>query len=275
MIPYGQQTISDNDIESVVQVLRSDWIIQAPTAPLFEAAAADYCGAEFAVAVNSATSALHLACLAMGVGPSDLVWTTPNTFVASANCALYCGASVDFVDIDSVTYSSSVACLKRKLEQAEKVGPLPKVVIPVHFAGQSCEMKEIAALSHQYGFRILQDALHAIGGKYQEQSVGNCQFSDITVFRFDSVKITTSDQGCLALTNDPVLGDLMRLYRGHGISDQKEKSQRGRSVKSGDIKRLLLVQLQNDRHTSNTWTKSNEEVGQNYFLTEDYRCPLR
>jgi len=223
MIPYGRQTISDDDIESVVQVLRSDWITQGPTVPLFEAVVADYCDAEFAVAVNSATSALHIACLALGVGPGDFVWTTPNTFVASANCALYCGASVDFVDIDPVTYNLSAACLKSKLVHAEKVGTLPKVVIPVHFAGQSCEMREIAALSRQYGFRILEDASHAIGGKYLEQPVGNCQFSDITVFSFHPVKIITSGEGGMALTNDPVLQDLMRLYRSHGISNKKEK----------------------------------------------------
>jgi len=248
MIPYGRQTISEDDIESVVQVLRSDWITQGPTVPLFEEVVANYCGAEFAVAVNSATSALHIACLAMGVGPGDFVWTTPNTFVASANCALYCGASVDFVDIDPFTYNLSAACLKSKLEQAEKAGTLPKVVIPVHFAGQSCEMKEIATLSRQYGFRILEDASHAIGGKYKEQPVGNCQFSDITVFSFHPVKIITSGEGGLALTNDPVLGELMRLYRSHGLSDQKEKM--------------------SARPESEIWRYQQVNLGYNYRMTD-------
>jgi len=223
MIPYGRQTISEEDIQSVVEVLRSDWITQGPTVPLFEKAVAQYCGAEFAVAVNSATSALHVACLAMGVGQGDLVWTSANTFAASANCALYCGANVDFVDINPVTYNISIACLKSKLEEAAKADTLPKVVIPVHFAGQSCEMEEISFLSEQYGFRVLEDASHAIGGRYQDQPVGNCRFSDITVFSFHPVKVITSGEGGMALTNDPSLGDMMRLYRSHGITNQKEQ----------------------------------------------------
>ena len=223
MIPYGRQSISDDDIESVVQVLRSDLITQGPTVPLFEEVVAGYCGAKYGVATTNATSALHVACLALGLRRGDLVWTSPNTFAASANCALYCGANIDFVDIDPVTYNLSVASLRRKLEDAEKTGKLPKIVIPVHFAGQSCEMKEIATLSKYYGFRVLEDASHAIGGRYRGQPVGNCRYSDITVFSFHPVKIITTGEGGMALTNDPALQGLMSLYRSHGISNEKEK----------------------------------------------------
>ena len=201
MIPYGRQSISDDDIESVVQVLRSDLITQGPTVPLFEEVVAGYCGAKYGVATTNATSALHVACLALGLRRGDLVWTSPNTFAASANCALYCGANIDFVDIDPVTYNLSVASLRRKLEDAEKTGKLPKIVIPVHFAGQSCEMKEIATLSKYYGFRVLEDASHAIGGRYRGQPVGNCRYSDITVFSFHPVKIITTGEGGMITLN--------------------------------------------------------------------------
>ena len=170
--------------------------------PRFEDAVASYCGASYAVAVNSATSALHIACLALGVRPGDRVWTSPNTFVASANCAIYCGAEVDFVDIDPATYNMSLTALSQKLEAAEKSGTLPKVVIPVHFAGQSCDMAGIQALAREYGFRILEDALHAIGGRYKSQPIGNCRYSDITVFSFHPVKNVTSGEGGMALSND-------------------------------------------------------------------------
>ena len=179
MIPYGRQNISQEDIDAVVEVLKSDYITQGPVVPEFEKVVANYCGAKYAVAVNSATSALHIACLALGVGQGDLVWTSPVTFVASANCARYCGADVDFVDIDPRTYNMSVSILKKKLEDAEKIGRLPKVVIPVHLAGQSCEMEAIHALSTRYGFRIIEDASHAIGGSYKGEKVGSCQYSDI------------------------------------------------------------------------------------------------
>ena len=202
MIPYGKQYISEADIEAVVEVLRSDWITQGPMVPRFEDAVASYCGASYAVAVNSATSALHIACLALGVRPGDRVWTSPNTFVASANCAIYCGAEVDFVDIDPATYNISLPELSRKLVEAASKGVLPKVVIPVHFAGQSCDMAGIQALAQEYGFLVLEDASHAIGGRYKSQPIGNCRYSDITVFSFHPVKHVTSGEGGMALSND-------------------------------------------------------------------------
>ncbi|MBP6422416.1 MAG: UDP-4-amino-4,6-dideoxy-N-acetyl-beta-L-altrosamine transaminase [Propionivibrio sp.] len=218
MIPYGRQDISEADIQAVVDVLRSDFLTQGPQVPAFERAVKTYCGAQHAVAVNSATSALHLACIALGVGPGDIVWTTPISFVASANCALYCGAAVDFVDIDPRTYNLGLDALAAKLEKAEREGKLPKVVIPVHLAGQSCEMAGIHALAQRYGFKIIEDASHAIGGKYLDEPVGNCRYSDIAVFSFHPVKIITTGEGGMALTNDPVIaGRLMRL-RSHGIT---------------------------------------------------------
>ena len=218
MIPYGRQDISEADIQVVVDVLRSDFLTQGPAVPAFEQAVADYCDTRHAIAVNSATSALHIACLALGVGPGDRVWTTPITFVASANCALYCGAQVDFVDIDPRTYNLSVERLAEKLEQAEKSEYLPKVVIPVHLCGQPCDMAGIHALSQRYGFKIIEDASHAIGGKYKSEPIGNCRYSDITVFSFHPVKIITTAEGGLALTNDPKLANRMALLRSHGIT---------------------------------------------------------
>lgn len=218
MIPYGRQSISDDDIAAVVDVLRSDFLTQGPVVPRFEQAIADYCGASFAVAVNSATSALHIACLALGVGEGDWVWTAPNTFVASANCARYCGAQVDFVDIDPITFNLCPQALAHKLTQAEQVGRLPKVVIAVHFAGQSCEMAAIHALAQQYGFRVIEDASHAIGGRYLDSVIGSCRYSDITVFSFHPVKIITTAEGGLATTQDPHLARQMQLLRSHGIT---------------------------------------------------------
>ena len=218
MIPYGRQDISPADIQAVVDVLRSDCLTQGPVVPVFEKAISDYCGAQHAVAVNSATSALHIACLALGVGQGDVVWTTPITFVASANCALYCGAQVDFVDIDPRTYNLSVERLAEKLAQAEESGCVPKVVIPVHLGGQPCDMAGIRALGQRYGFKIIEDASHAIGGKYQGDPVGNCRYSDITVFSFHPVKIITTGEGGMALTNDERLANHMQLLRSHGIT---------------------------------------------------------
>jgi len=218
MIPYGRQDISETDIQAVVDVLRSDYLTQGPAVPAFEKSIADYCGVQHGVAVNSATSALHIACLALGVGPSDTVWTTPITFVASANCALYCGAKVDFVDIDPRTYNMSVERLVEKLALAEKLGNLPKVVIPVHLCGQPCDMAAIHALSRQYGFKIIEDASHAIGGKYRGETIGNCRYSDITVFSFHPVKIITTAEGGMAMTNDAQLAKRMQLLRSHGIT---------------------------------------------------------
>ena len=217
MIPYGRQDISDEDIKAVIDILKSDFLTQGPAVPAFEKAVADYCNAKYAFAVNSATSALHIACLSLGVGKGDLVWTSPITFVASANCALYCGADVDFVDIDAITYNMSVRALEEKLIVAEKNGRLPKVIIPVHLAGQSCEMDKIFALGKKYGFKIIEDASHAIGGKYKNKAIGGCQFSDITVFSFHPVKIITTGEGGMCLTNDPQLSASLNRYRSHGI----------------------------------------------------------
>jgi UDP-4-amino-4,6-dideoxy-N-acetyl-beta-L-altrosamine transaminase len=219
-IPYGRQDINQADVDAVVEVLRSDFLTQGPAVPRFEQAVASYCGAQHAVAVNSATSALHIACLALGVGKGDVVWTTPSTFVASANCALYCGASVDFVDIDPRTCNLSVDRLAEKLAQAEKAGRLPKVVIPVHLCGQPCEMVAIHALSRQYGFKIIEDAAHAIGGRYKGEPIGRCRYSDITVFSFHPVKIITTGEGGMTLTNDAQLAKRLRLLRSHGITSE-------------------------------------------------------
>lgn len=218
MIPYGRQDVNNSDIDAVVAVLRSDFLTQGPTVPAFEKAVADYCGVQHAVAVNSATSALHIACLALGVGKGDIVWTTPITFVATANCALYCGATVDFIDIDPRTYNLSVEQLTAKLEKAETTGVLPKVVIPVHMCGQSCDMASIYSLSQRYGFKIIEDASHAIGGKYKGEHIGNCLYSDITVFSFHPVKIITTGEGGMAVTKDATLARHLRLLRSHGIT---------------------------------------------------------
>jgi UDP-4-amino-4,6-dideoxy-N-acetyl-beta-L-altrosamine transaminase len=218
MIPYGRQSIDQSDIDAVVEILKSDFLTQGPAVPRFEAEVAGYCGAAEAVAVNSATSALHLACRALGVGPGDLLWTSPITFVASANCGLYCGADVDFVDIDPRTYNLSADALERKLRDARRRGALPRVVIPVHLSGQPCDMAAIHELSRQYGFRIVEDASHAIGGRYQGELIGSCQYSDITVFSFHPVKIITTGEGGMALTNGADLASRMRLLRSHGIT---------------------------------------------------------
>ena len=218
MIPYGRQDISEEDVQAVAAVLRSDFLTQGPAVPQFEAAVGGFCGATHAVAVNSATSALHVACLALGVGPGDWVWTSPITFVASANCARYCGADVDFVDIDPRTYNLSVEQLKAKLVISEQNGTLPKVVIPVHLTGQSCEMAEIRALGDRYGFKIIEDASHAIGGRYRGEPIGSCRYSDITVLSFHPVKIVTTAEGGMALTNNPELAARLQLFRSHGIT---------------------------------------------------------
>jgi len=218
MIPYGRQDISQADIQAVVDVLRSNLLTQGPVVPAFEKAVSDYCNAQYAVVTNSATSALHIACLTLGVRPGDMVWTSPITFVASANCALYCGAQVDFVDIDPRTYNLSVERLAEKLAQAQRSGCLPKVVIPVHLCGQPCDMVGIHALSQQYGFKIIEDASHAIGGLYRGEPIGNGRYSDITVFSFHPVKIITTGEGGMALTNDECLAKRMQLLRNHGIT---------------------------------------------------------
>ena len=222
MIPYGRQEVTGKDIDEVVKVLRSDFLTQGPVVPKFENSVANHVGAKYALAVNSATSALHIACLALGLGPSDWLWTSPITFVASANCALYCGAQVDFVDIDPITYNLCPQSLEQKLREAEKLGCLPKVLVAVHLCGQPCDMAEIQALSQQYGFKIIEDASHAIGGKYRGEYVGNCRYSDITVFSFHPVKIITTAEGGMALTNDESLANRMELLRSHGITRRPE-----------------------------------------------------
>ncbi|MBX3503981.1 MAG: UDP-4-amino-4,6-dideoxy-N-acetyl-beta-L-altrosamine transaminase [Parvibaculum sp.] len=218
MIPYGRQSIGDDDVRAVTDALTSGWLTQGPAVPRFEDALCKAAGAAHAVAVTNATSALHMACLALGLGPGDIGWTAPNTFVASANCILYCGAEVDFVDIDPVTRNMSVAALETKLEKAKQDGKLPRVVIPVHFAGHSCDMAAIGALSEKYGFRVIEDASHAIGGAYEGKPVGDCRYSDITVFSFHPVKIVTTGEGGAALTQNERLARKLRLLRSHGIT---------------------------------------------------------
>jgi len=222
VIPYGKQDINQADIDSVIGVLRSDFLTQGPQVPLFEKTVIEYCGAKYGVAVNSATSALHTACLALELGKGDWLWTSPNSFVASANCGLYCGAKVDFIDIDPETYNLSTEELEKKLIQAKKNNKLPKIVIPVHFAGQSCDMKKIYSLGQEYGFKIIEDASHAIGGKYLDKPIGSCQYSDITVFSFHPVKIITTAEGGLATTNSQGLAEKMQLLRSHGITRDPE-----------------------------------------------------
>ncbi|MGA8170042.1 MAG: UDP-4-amino-4,6-dideoxy-N-acetyl-beta-L-altrosamine transaminase [Methylocystis sp.] len=223
MIPYGRQEITQADIDAVISALRSDFLTQGPAVQRFEQAVASYCRARQAVAVNSATSALHIACLALGLQPGDWLWTTPITFVASANCGLYCGAKVDFVDIDPRTYNLCPNALERKLILAEKTGRLPKIVVPVHFCGQPCDMEIIHALGQKYGFRIIEDASHAIGGKYRDEVIGGGRYSDITVFSFHPVKIITTAEGGMALTNEPALAERMSLLRSHGVTRDPAK----------------------------------------------------
>ena len=221
MIPYGKQDITEADINSVLKVLQSDFLTQGPQVPLFEKAISKYCCVDFSVAVNSATSALHIACMAIGISEGDIVWTSPNSFVASANCAIYCGAKINFVDIDPQTFNLSVYELEKKLIQAKKENKLPKLVIPVHFAGQSCDMKKIYSLGQEYGFKIIEDASHAIGARYLKSQVGSCKYSDITVFSFHPVKIITTAEGGIATTKSKKLANKMKLLRSHGITRDK------------------------------------------------------
>lgn len=247
MIPYGRQDINQQDINAVVEVLKSDFLTQGPQVPAFEQSIIEACDAQYAIAVNSATSALHIACLALGLGKDDWLWTTPNTFVASANCALYCGAKVDFVDIDPRTYNLCAKQLEKKLIAAEKVGKLPKIVIPVHFSGQSCDMQAIHELAKKYGFKIIEDASHAIGGKYKGETIGNSRYSDITVFSFHPVKIVTTAEGGAAVTNRADLAEKMLLLRSHGITRDEELM-----TKAAD----------------GPWYYQQIELGYNYRMTE-------
>lgn len=275
MIPYGRQSISEADIEAVVEVLKSDFLTQGPVVPRFEQAVADYCSARFGVAVNSGTAALHIACLALGVGPGDWVWTSPISFVASANCALYCGARVDFVDIEPDTGNMCAVELERKLMAAKAEGRLPKVVIPVHFAGLPCDMKEIHRLGQEYGFRIIEDACHALGARYQGEPTGNGRYSDITVFSFHPVKIITTGEGGMAMTNDPALAKTMRLLRSHGITREAEdfinepdgpwyyeQQMLGFNYRMTDIQAALgLSQMQN----LEDWIQKRGKLARRYF----------
>lgn len=246
-IPYGRQDISEEDIAAVVDVLKSDFLTQGPYIPKFEQAIAGYVGVEHAIAVNSATSALHIACLALGLKKGDWLWTSPNTFVASANCALYCNANVSFVDIDPQTYNMSVDALKAKLIAAKADGKLPKIVVPVAFAGQSCEMEEIQQLSKEYGFAVIEDASHAIGGSYKGAKIGNSRLSDITILSFHPVKIITTAEGGMALSNSHSLAEKMRLLRSHGITR--------------DVHRMTKA-------TEGAWYYQQVELGLNYRMTE-------
>jgi len=248
MIPYGRQHITKADIAEVEKILRSDFLTQGPTVPRFERLVANYCGASHAVAVNSATSALHIACLALDLRPGDWIWTSPNTFVASANCGRYCGANVDFVDIDPKTYNISIDLLSQKLRIAEKFGKLPKIVIPVHFAGQPCDMQAIHALSKNYGFKIIEDASHAIGSSYNNIKTGSCNYSDVTVFSFHPVKIITTAEGGMALTNKEFYANRIRRLRTHGITNDKK--------------------LMYSRPKNEIWNYQQIELGFNYRMND-------
>jgi UDP-4-amino-4,6-dideoxy-N-acetyl-beta-L-altrosamine transaminase len=246
-LPYGRQTISEADIAAVMEVLRSPFLTQGPAVPAFEQAVAAKMGARHGVAVNSATSALHIACLALGLGPGDRLWTSPITFVASANCGRYCGATVDFVDIDPATGLMSVGALASKLERAERDGSFPKVVVPVHLAGSSCDMAPIGALAERYGFAVLEDASHAIGGTYQNRPVGDCRYSAITVFSFHPVKIITTAEGGLATTNDSRLAQHMAVLRSHGITKEEARF---------------------EYPAPGPWSYEQQDLGFNYRLTD-------
>lgn len=248
LISYGKQNINQADVDAVVEILHSDFLTQGPVVPIFENTVAGYCGSKYGVAVNSATSALHIACLAIGVGKDDVVWTSSITFVASANCALYCGAKVDFIDIDPRTYNLSVQCLSEKLEIAKMTGTLPKVVIPVHLCGQSCDMEKIYELGQKYGFKIIEDASHAIGARYLDKMVGGCTYSDITVFSFHPVKIITTGEGGMALTNDIKLAENMKQLRSHGITKDSSKM--------------------NPHPSEELWGYQQMELGYNYRLSD-------
>jgi UDP-4-amino-4,6-dideoxy-N-acetyl-beta-L-altrosamine transaminase len=247
MIPYGRQDIRQADIDAVVNVLRSDFLTQGPVVPRFENLVSSYVGAKHALAVNSATSALHIACLALGLGPGDYLWTTPITFVASANCGLYCGAQVDFVDINPQTYNLCPQALEAKLIKAQKLGRLPKVLVAVHLCGQPCDMAAIHALGQKYDFKIIEDGSHAIGGKYKNQYIGACTYSDITVFSFHPVKIITTAEGGMALTNSDELAEKMTLLRSHGITRDE---------------------TQMNHKSDGPWYYQQIELGFNYRMTE-------
>lgn len=247
MIPYSRQNINDEDINAVINVLKSDWLTQGPVIKQFEYAVAEYCGAKYAVAVSNGTAALHIACLAAGLGKDALLLTSPNTFIASANCALYCGAKPDFVDIDPLTYNMSIDAMEAKLSKAKKNGYLPKIVIPVHFAGQSCEMDRIYHLSKKYKFTVIEDACHAIGGSYKGTKIGSCKFSDMTVFSFHPVKIITTGEGGMVLTNNKDFYQRLTRLKTHGITK--------------DFKSM-------EKESEGHWYYQQIELGMNYRITD-------
>lgn len=246
-IPYGRQEITDSDINYVISILKSDFLTQGPVVPLFESLVNEKMGAKFAVAVNSATSALHIACLSLGLQSGDWLWTTPISFVASANCGLYCGANVDFVDIDPLTLNLSIEALDSKLINASVNGSLPKILVVVHFSGNPCNMRRISELSRKYGFKVIEDASHAIGGKYLGEYIGSCRYSDITIFSFHPVKIITTGEGGMALTNDPIVATKMELLRSHGITRDPNKM---------------------TDNSDGAWYYQQIELGFNYRMTE-------
>lgn len=251
-IPYGRQDITDEDIAEVVKVLKGDWLTQGPAIEQFEKSLSNYCGVAFSIACSNGTAALHLACLALDIGPGDIVWTSPNTFTASANCARYCGADVDFVDICPDTYNMSTELLEKKLVHAKQQNKLPKLVIPVHFAGQPCDMESIHQLSKKYGFKIVEDACHAVGGEYQNEKIGSCRYSDITVFSFHPVKIITTGEGGVCTTNDKILAEKMRLYQTHGITRNEDEMTTA---------------------SEGNWYYQQKVLGYNYRIT-DIQCAL-
>ena len=248
MIPYAYQDIKINDIQKVKKVLNSNFLTQGPLVPLFEKKISKYCGVDYAIAVNSATSALHISCLALGLGSNDWLWTSPNSFVASANCGIYCGAKIDFVDIDPKTYNMSISALTKKLSEAKIAKKLPKIVVPVHFAGQPCDMKKIYRLSKKYKFKILEDASHAIGARYEKSKIGSCKYSDVTVFSFHAVKIITTGEGGMALTKDKKLALKIKRISSHGITRDKK----------------LMVK----RPIDEIWNYQQIELGFNYRMTD-------
>ena len=284
MIPYGRQEITEADIDEVNKVLRSDFLTQGPTVPRFEQSVANYCGVSNAIAVNSATSALHIACLALDLSPGDWLWTSPNTFVASANCGRYCGADIDFVDIDPKTYNICVDSLSKKLEQAEKSGRLPKIIVVVHFAGQPSDMKAIYDLSKLYGFKIIEDASHAIGASYNKVKVGSCTYGDIAIFSFHPVKIITTAEGGMALTNSKDIANKMFRLRTHGITnDQMKMKQRpqdeiwnyqqielGFNYRMNDIQAAIGL---NQMKRLDEYVKRRHEIAK-YYDTELKNLPL-
>ena len=259
MIPYGRQEITQADIDAVVEVLRSDFLTQGPTVSRFERAVAAKVNAKHAVAANSATSALHIACLALGLGKGDWLWTVPITFVASANCGRYCGAEVDFVDIDPVTWNMSVPALRQKLAVAKRLGRLPKVVVPVHLAGQPTEQEAIWALAQEYGFKVLEDASHAIGASRNDEMVGSCRWSHITIFSFHPVKIITSGEGGMALSNDSELAERMAMHRSHGIVRDRTRMRGYGSEPASDPASY---------HYKAPWYYEQQFLGYNYRMTD-------